>query len=350
MNNKNKNKITTLKTLLMLSIMSMMLIPGGITPVHAASGDQLLTINNPTPAAGDSFGSSVATTPTGDLLIGAIGDSTGASAAGSVYLYDTHGNLLLTINNPTPAAGDRFGNSVATTPTGDLLIGDFGDDTGASNAGSAYLFDGTNGNLILTINNPTPASSDRFADSVATTPTGDLLVGAVNEDTGASNSGSVYLFEGISLSEILQNANDELQDIIDANPESGLADNLEDCIGSIETAITELEKSPPDNQAAAGNIEGVTGCLEDAIKDNDLDSVTGTQLINEILDVSRQIAVDAINIAENTPGSDSSKIDSANTALDNGDTLRILPTEFGDHKDAAAAYKTAIAEAEGALP
>jgi len=153
----------------------------------------------------------------------------------------------------------------------------------------------------------------------------------------------------ITLSQGLQNVNDELQDIIDANPGTGLEDKLEDCIGSIETAITELEKSPPDNQAAAGNIEGATGCLEDAIKDNGLDSATGNQIINELLDVSRQIAVDAINIADTTPGSDSDKIDSANTALSDGDTLR-TSTEFGDLKNAAAAYKTAIAEAEGALP
>ncbi len=47
----NNNKTTILKIVLMLSVVTiMMLIPGGIIiPVHAAPGDQLLTINNPTP-------------------------------------------------------------------------------------------------------------------------------------------------------------------------------------------------------------------------------------------------------------------------------------------------------------
>ena len=111
-----------------------------------------------------------------------------------------------------------------------------------------------------------------------------------------------------------------------------------------------LNKTPPDNQAAAGNVEGAIGTLEDAIKDDGLDPVQGEQLINQLLDVSRQIAVNAIDTANNTPGSDAGKISSANVALASGDSLRTPPTSFGDFKDAAAEYKTAIAEAEGALP
>jgi len=57
MNNKNTNK-----TLLMLSIISMILIPGGIIPVYAVSGNQLLTINNPTQVSGDQFSISVIAT------------------------------------------------------------------------------------------------------------------------------------------------------------------------------------------------------------------------------------------------------------------------------------------------
>ncbi len=194
----NKTKTTTLKTFLMLSVVTMMmLVPGGIISVHAAPGDQLLTINNPTPIAHDYFSRSVTVTSTGDLLVSAYLEDTGAVQAGSVYLFDgTTGNLLLTINNPTPAVEDRFGLSVATTPTGDILIGAYLDDTGATNAGSAYLFDGTTGNLLLTINNPTPAVDDWFSYSVATTINGDLLVGGIWDDTGATNAGSAYLFDG----------------------------------------------------------------------------------------------------------------------------------------------------------
>ena len=90
--------------------------------------------------------------------------------------------------------------------------------------------------------------------------------------------------------------------------------------------------------------------LEDAIEDNGLDQTQGERLIDQLLDVSRKLATNAIFVVTNTPGSDAGKISSANTALANGDSLRIPPTSFGDFKNAAAEYKVAISEAQGALP
>ena len=202
MKNVNKNTYkkhkTTTKTLLMLSVVTMMmLIPGGIISVHAISGDLLLTINNPTPEQHDQFGFSVASTNTGDILVGAHSDDTGALNTGSVYLLDrTTGSLKLTINNPTLGESDQFGSSVASTNTGDILVGTPSDDTGASDTGSVYLFDGTDGSLLLTINNPTLGVGDKFGGSVASTNTGDILVGAHHNDVGAENAGSAYLFDG----------------------------------------------------------------------------------------------------------------------------------------------------------
>lgn len=154
----------------------------------------------------------------------------------------------------------------------------------------------------------------------------------------------------ITAAQATQQVVDEFQNIIDNNPGTPLADKVQGAQASAQTAINELNKTPPDNQAAAGNIEGAIGSLEDAIKDDGLDPVQGEQLINQLLDVSRQIAVNAINTANNTPGSDAGKISSANAAVVNGDLLRTPPTLFGDFKNAAAEYKAAIAEAEGALP
>jgi hypothetical protein len=44
---------------------------------------------------------------------------------------------VLAITNPTPAAGDNFGYSVAAVGTDRVLIGAWGDDTGANDAGAA---------------------------------------------------------------------------------------------------------------------------------------------------------------------------------------------------------------------
>ena len=43
-----------------------------------------------------------------------------------------------------------------------MVVGAYTDDTGATNAGSAYVFDAATGNLLHTLNNPTPAASDYF--------------------------------------------------------------------------------------------------------------------------------------------------------------------------------------------
>jgi len=179
------------------------------------TGDLLLTINNPTPEPIDIFGSSVATTTTGDLLVGAPFDNTGDSSAGSAYLFDgTTGDLLLTINNPEPDIKDRFGHSIVATTTGNLLIGAPFDNTGDSKAGSAYLFDGITGELLLKINNPNPASRDYFGFSVATTNTGNLLIGSMHDDIGAPDSGSAYLFDG-ETGELLLTINNPTPDVLD---------------------------------------------------------------------------------------------------------------------------------------
>jgi hypothetical protein len=98
----------------------------------------------------------------------------------------------ITINNHTPADFDFFGDSVSIS--GDkMLIGANGDDTGATNAGSAYLYDAATGALLQTFNNPMPAESDYFGSSVSISDD-KVLIGALHDDTGAASAGSAYLF------------------------------------------------------------------------------------------------------------------------------------------------------------
>ena len=155
------------------------------------SGSLLQTLNNPTPENGDNFGFSVAI-DAGNIVVGTPFDNTGASNAGSVYLFDTSGSLLQTLNNPTPEASDTFGNSVAID-AGNVVVGALGDNTGGSSAGSAYLFD-SSGSLLQTLNNPTPEASDTFGRSVAV-DAGNIVVGASSDNTGATGAGSAYLFD-----------------------------------------------------------------------------------------------------------------------------------------------------------
>jgi len=196
------------------------------------SGNLLQTFNKPNPMPGDNFGLSVKIYEN-YVLVGADHDDVEVEEEGSAYLFDTSGNLLQTFNNPNPMPGDRFGHTVAisgnhvlTGPPNNIvylfdtsgnllqtfndpgndnafghwvsisgnnvLIGANLDDTGANNAGTAYLFD-TSGNLLQTFNNPTPSFNDKFGHTVVISGN-HVLVNAYDDDTGAENTGSVYLF------------------------------------------------------------------------------------------------------------------------------------------------------------
>ena len=119
----------------------------------------LHTLNNPTPSYGDGFGYGVAISGS-TIVVGAVLDDTGATHAGSAYVFDaTSGALLRTLDNPSPARDEYFGASVAISGTTIVV--------GAPGADRAYLFDATTGALLRTLNNPTPVNRGYFGGSVA---------------------------------------------------------------------------------------------------------------------------------------------------------------------------------------
>jgi len=126
------------------------------------------------------------------VLIGAYGDKTGASSAGAAYLYSTSGTLLTTFTNPFPAVNDNFGWAVSGVGTDKVLIGTPNDDTGAIDSGAADLFT-TNGTLLTTITNPTPEFRDNFGSTVAAMGTNRIIIGAHLDNIGAADSGVAYL-------------------------------------------------------------------------------------------------------------------------------------------------------------
>src|SRR5205807_6853147 len=99
-------------------------------------------------------------------LVGELPDTTGATDAGTAYVYDLSSATptvpLTTLNNPTPGAQDRFGQCVAITGTR-VIVGAPGDDTGTTDAGSAYLYDVAGAEPAIPVaelaSGPAPASS-----------------------------------------------------------------------------------------------------------------------------------------------------------------------------------------------
>jgi len=168
-------------------------IDAGVAYLFDTNGALLTTFTNPWPAAGDRFGLCVAAAGDDRVLIGAYAADVGATDVGAAYLFDTNGTLLTTFTNPAPAVEDLFGLSVVLVGTDRVLMGAWRADAGATDAGAAYLFN-TNGALLTTFTNPTPAMDENFGVSVAAMGSDRVLIGAIRNDTGATDAGAAYLF------------------------------------------------------------------------------------------------------------------------------------------------------------
>jgi hypothetical protein len=95
---------------------------------------------------------------------------------------------------------DYFGYSVAISGT-TAIVGAFGDDDNASESGSAYLFDTITGTQIAKLLPSDGAESDHFGISVAISGT-TAIVGAPWDDDNGIHSGSAYLFDTTTGNEI----------------------------------------------------------------------------------------------------------------------------------------------------
>ncbi len=152
---------------------SLLLAGNGIYNLDSATPTvALATLTATNPVSGDQFGSSVALSGT-RLAVGAWRNDAFLKTFGNAYVYDltsaTPTVPAVSINNPTPALGDSFGQAIALS--GNLLIvGAPNDDAGATDTGVAYVYDlasATPSTPVLTLNNPFPAANATFGGWVA---------------------------------------------------------------------------------------------------------------------------------------------------------------------------------------
>jgi beta-lactamase regulating signal transducer with metallopeptidase domain len=165
----------------------------------SSTGKLVRTFLNPTPTAGDVFGNWL-TAAGSNVLIGAGYATVGGKRTGAAYLFDRGtGKLLRRFLSPAPGEagetgqGDIFGRCVAFVGN-HILIGSSLDDTGAENAGAAYLFDGATGKVVHKFPNPHPFVDARFGVQVAARRN-DVLIAAY--DPYGNSRGGVYLFKGV---------------------------------------------------------------------------------------------------------------------------------------------------------
>jgi len=192
-----KPKTTTLLTLGLMFVMTIGFvapIAAQVSRVDATEDQELVPSNN---ARDDQFGDSAAID--GDtLVIGTRLTDDGGADSGAAYVFVRTGTVwreqaMLVASDG--AQGDEFGESVSIS--GDtIVIGGPLDDSDETNSGSAYVFvrSGTTWTEQAKLIASDAEASDNFGRSVAID--GDTIaVSSPNNDDGATNAGSAYVFE-----------------------------------------------------------------------------------------------------------------------------------------------------------
>ncbi len=134
------------------------------------------------------------------ILLGAAYKNTGAgSYAGSAYVFTRSGTTWsqqAKLTASDGAANDSFGNSVSVYGN-TAVVGAFGDDTGVSNGGSAYVFtrSGVSWSQQAKLTAFDGAASDNFGTWVSLDG-GTIAVGSPLADTAGADAGATYLYQG----------------------------------------------------------------------------------------------------------------------------------------------------------
>jgi len=166
--------------------------------------DQQQKIQASDKQADDWFGWSVSISGDGNTaLVASYGDDTGGGNAGAAHIFVRSSGGLWTEQAKVQAsdkqASDRFGYSVSISSDGNTaIVGARLEDTGGTDAGAVYIFtrSGTTWTQKQKIQASDYQAGDNFGESVSISSDGNTaLVGAAYEDTGATSAGAAYVFE-----------------------------------------------------------------------------------------------------------------------------------------------------------
>ena len=180
-------------------------------------GSLLLSLTTPNPQGSAYFGCSVAVSDVNgdgmaDIAVGAKSEKGNGGPYdyhGRAYVFSgVDGSMLLTLDTPNPQGAASFGASLAVGDVdgdgmADIAVAAYREDVGDSeDQGRAYVFSGTDGSLLLTLDTPNPQTWARFGVSLAvgdidSDGKGDITVGAYLEDVdGNEDQGRAYVFSG----------------------------------------------------------------------------------------------------------------------------------------------------------
>jgi hypothetical protein len=176
-----------------------------------STGDLLLTLPDPAPTPGGRFGSSVAL-DSHYVVVGAPHDAVGGVPdAGSANVFDrATGNLVFAIPNPEPYTGDRFGQSAVIFDGYGFIGVPDASRGGVTHSGGVYAFalpgSGHIGDYWL--DSPSPAPGAEFGYSLARDNRAQwLAIGAPGQDNGAGRVYSTIYDSGVVFGSVARNPN-----------------------------------------------------------------------------------------------------------------------------------------------
>jgi hypothetical protein len=156
----------------------------------------------------------------------------------------------------------------------------------------------------------------------------------------SSDHDPVLIGLAVDPADAIENKSGELQDIVDANPRTRLADKIEDAQDKLDEALEKLGDG--DEQGALGSIDGAVGDLGAAGDGRLFSRADGTRHMDDLSGIARYLAAAAL--AEATAcDPDDRDLAVARRALADGDARRTA----GRFKDAVNKYKDALAKADG---
>ncbi|CAK0828079.1 unnamed protein product [Prorocentrum cordatum] len=164
---------------------------------NGLTGMQLFKLLADDEVNGHYFGCSVSVSSDASrVVVGAYQDDVSGSRSGSAYVFDGNSGVqMYKLLADDGAADDYFGFSVSVSSDGSrVAVGALKDDARGSVSGSAYVFDGNTGSQLHKLVADDGAAGDQFGFSVSLSSDGSrVAVGAALDDDRGYDAGSVYV-------------------------------------------------------------------------------------------------------------------------------------------------------------
>ena len=215
------------------------------------SNELIQSFNNPNPTNSGRFGRSVAGVED-NLLIGAPGND----SSGQAFLFAQDGTQIQSFDNPVATINGGFGDSIAVSSDNVLIIGAPGNSSdGVSSAGQVFLLnaDGTAASDLLEnpepVTDPEADTGGKFGNAVASTNDGTVIVGA-DGNTAINDAGE----EVENAGQVFRSRRDvNFGEIEDINENVSFATNSGDSVNLFPETITNVTNTGTDVTLQANN-------------------------------------------------------------------------------------------------